>query len=95
MFQPNVDEEEEDIQELEDFRRTYGRGITAEEKEMELRKVRAVPCIKWVRQTRENSTAAFGDDKIVYIYGEENIRQFFAWRQSKRHKATQVFIKYL
>lgn len=53
-----------------------------------------VPRIAWIRVRRNMNTWQYEDEKVVYIYGEENIRYFLFWRrmrmQLKREERRQL-----
>ncbi|OII71697.1 uncharacterized protein cubi_01311 [Cryptosporidium ubiquitum] len=53
-----------------------------------------VPRIAWIRVRRNMNTWQYEDEKVVYIYGEENIRYFLYWRrmrmQLKREERRQL-----
>ncbi|KAJ1605315.1 transcription initiation factor IID [Cryptosporidium canis] len=53
-----------------------------------------VPRIAWIRVRRNMNTWQYEDEKVVYIYGEENIRYFLQWRrmrmQLKREERRQL-----
>ncbi|KAH8741775.1 bromodomain-containing protein [Cryptosporidium ryanae] len=53
-----------------------------------------VPRLAWIRVRRSSSNWSYEDEKVVYIYGEENIRYFLNWRrmriQVKREERRQL-----
>ncbi|KAK6588277.1 bromodomain-containing protein [Cryptosporidium xiaoi] len=98
---------EEDEKELEEFRRMINRkdnggvdeGVVCTEKSKtvnatEINDNEYIPRLAWIRVKRNSNDWNYEDEKVVYIYGEENIRYFLNWRrmriQVKREERRQL-----
>eukprot|EP00914_Ancora_sagittata_P027307 GHVO01053418.1.p2 GENE.GHVO01053418.1~~GHVO01053418.1.p2 ORF type:complete len:429 (+),score=91.51 GHVO01053418.1:73-1287(+) len=88
----HLTEEEADRADLEAVRKRRGQQemIAQVEKETEGaegeedRIIRPLLRLKWTRMRRDPRTGALSDGKVVYIYGERNIEDFFAWRRARK-----------
>ncbi|KAF8817966.1 histone acetyltransferase TAF1/250, partial [Cardiosporidium cionae] len=94
-----IDDEEKDRRELELLRlREKARTAapqTEEEKRFEELRGTFVPSIRWIRKLRTIPGDEFTSERVVYIYGEENIKTFIAWREQrnriKRFRMLQTY----
>lgn len=88
---------------LEEFRQSLGKARNAAEvevssrmtklfspKELRLLQTKPIPRLKWTRKTRDNRTGEVKSEKIIYIYGSDNIRLFYEWR--RRRSARKRFL---
>ncbi|KAK1934738.1 bromodomain containing protein [Babesia divergens] len=76
-----------DLRELEilrQLRETQNSGPMSEEERMaDVNKLKAVPGIMWLRQSRRTSNEPFGHERAVFVYGEENLRKLLKWRMQR------------
>ncbi|GFE53636.1 histone acetyltransferase TAF1 250 [Babesia ovis] len=78
------DMEMRELEILRQLRETQNSGPLSEEERMaEVNKLKAVPGIMWLRQSRRTSTEPFGNDRAVFVYGEENVRKLLRWRAQR------------
>ncbi|PHJ20244.1 histone acetyltransferase taf1 [Cystoisospora suis] len=100
-----ADEDELERRELEVLRQRQeartAKPLTAEEQQQADMKVgvrgggcsclpvQAVPCLRWIRRFRQQAGEPFSSERVVLIYGEQNIRAFILWR-TKRLEETRA-----
>ncbi|ORM39822.1 Transcription initiation factor TFIID subunit 1 [Babesia sp. Xinjiang] len=78
------DMERRELEILRQLRETQNAGPISEEERMaEVNKLKAVPGIMWLRQSRRTANEPFGNDRAVFIYGEENVRKLLRWRSQR------------
>ncbi|KAL8454337.1 hypothetical protein Emag_001496 [Eimeria magna] len=65
------------------------RPLTQEEQLRAEATVRAVPCLKWTRKSRQQAGDAFASERVILIYGAENIKAFLAWRDQRLERKRQ------
>ncbi|EEA06604.1 bromodomain-containing protein [Cryptosporidium muris RN66] len=54
-------------------------------KENKLNELEYIPRLAWIRVRRNMTSWEYEDEKVVYIYGEENIKYFQQWRKLRMH----------
>ncbi|CDR95939.1 bromodomain containing protein, putative [Babesia bigemina] len=75
------DLERRELDILRQLREAQSAGPLSEEERMaEVNKLKAVPGIMWLRQSRRTHTEPFGNERAVFVYGEENVRKLLRWR---------------
>ncbi|KAL8437387.1 hypothetical protein ACSSS7_000982 [Eimeria intestinalis] len=65
------------------------RPLTQEEQLRAEATVRAVPCLKWTRKSRQQAGEAFASERVILIYGAENIKAFLGWRDQRLERKRQ------
>lgn len=79
---------------LEQFRLSMGKAVMGGDlplpeckisksftpQELRLLQAKPIPRLRWSRKMRDPRTGTVKAEKVVYIYGEENIKLFHAWR---------------
>ncbi|KAK2197305.1 bifunctional Bromodomain/Bromodomain [Babesia duncani] len=87
-FEDESDKDDDlEMRELEILRQiresTVAGPMTEEERIAEVNKLCAVPGFMWLRQSRKSPTEPFGNERAVFVYGEENIRKMLEWRRKR------------
>ncbi|GIX66287.1 histone acetyltransferase TAF1/250 [Babesia caballi] len=78
------DLERRELEILRQLREAQSAGPLSEEERMaEVNKLKAVPGVMWLRQSRRTSNEPFGNERAVFVYGEENLRKLLRWRMQR------------
>ncbi|EDO06787.1 bromodomain containing protein [Babesia bovis T2Bo] len=73
--------ERRELEILRQLREAQSSGPLSEEERMaEVNKLKAVPGIMWLRQSRNVANEEFENPRAVIIYGEDNARKLLRWR---------------
>ncbi|KAK1442167.1 hypothetical protein BgAZ_401970 [Babesia gibsoni] len=85
------DMERRELEILRQLREAQSSGPMSDEERMaEVNKLKAVPGIMWLRQSRKTSNEPFGNERAVFVYGEENLRKLLQWRMQRMNKKSHV-----
>ncbi|GBE59805.1 histone acetyltransferase TAF1 250 [Babesia ovata] len=75
------DLERRELDILRQLREAQSAGpLTEEERMAEVNKLKAVPGVMWLRQSRRTPNEPFGNERAMFVFGVENMRKLLKWR---------------